>query len=326
MRYDSTGTRTRYIDSTLSIEPMVFQLADAKNCVAFLFGSKPTSKGEPEPVGTCFFVEFSEASGHSNLRYLVTAKHVLIDLQKLGKAVVRLNNPNGGVSYLPVPLEEGEWLLSSDEAIDVAVLPLPWVLGEADYELAFDNLDAPLNGDPWPWPIREGEDVAFTGLVFNFLGKSKNLLALRVGTMALVPDEPIQGLYGGPSQYYVIDVQAYPGNSGAPVWFVSGLSCFLLGVLSAGYPTKAQLHQLATSTFRKEEYYNLGMALVTPIEKVLAIIKPHLERENEMNKKKVAPAPLSPPTPFTRDDMESALRKVSRKVKPSTPDQSSKRT
>jgi hypothetical protein len=259
---------------------MVFQLPDAKKCVAFLFSSHPSSKGEPEPLGTCFFAEVTGVAGGSGLNYLITAKHVLQDLRQAGKAFVRLNDPNGGVSYREIALDEQDWLCNVvDEAVDVAIFPLPWILGAPDYEIGFVNLDVNLSGEPVPWTPREAEDVAFMGLMFNFVGKKRNLLALRVGTIALITDEPIQGLFGGPSKYHIIDVQAYPGNSGAPVWLVSAQMFFLLGVLSAGYPTKAQLIQTKESSWRSEQYYNLGMSLVTPVEKVLEIVKPHIKKQ-----------------------------------------------
>jgi len=318
------GTHLRYAGGVLTFQPMVYPLESAKKTVAILFGGRPSTNGEPSPMGTCFFVEFSVVAGHSNIRYLVTAKHVLADLRKVGKAVVRLNNPSGDVSYLPIPLDEDDWLPSDDDTADVAVLPLPWTLGEDDYEIVFDNLDAPLAGEAWPWAAREGDAVAFTGLMVNFVGKKRNLLALRMGTLSLVTDELIQGEFG-PSKYHVIDAQAYLGNSGAPVWVVSGMSFFVLGVLSAGYPTKAEKIKIP-STWRKEEYYNLAMSLVTPLEKVLDVIRPHLEEEGKMRKEKVAPVPLSAPSKFTKQDMDRALRKVSQKTKPSKPSRSSKRT
>src|SRR5205807_10195131 len=65
------------------------------------------------------------------------------------------------------------------------------------------------------------------------------------GYIALNAAEPLKGKYGL-SDYYVIEAQCYPGNSGSPVWvcydfypdppgqYRGDKKVFLLGTLSAG--------------------------------------------------------------------------------------------
>ena len=178
----------------------------------------------------------------------------------------------GGVAYLPISVHEDEWLVHADDAVDLAIHR--WVSEDSEnHEIGYLNLNGVVANFGRSTFFREGETVAFTGLMPNFAGEMTNLLALRVGTLALVTDELIAGERGtNPANYHVIDAQSYPGNSGAPVWLVVARSFDLIGVLVAGLPTKAALAMRSEPTRHREEYYNLGMTLVTPVERIADIL------------------------------------------------------
>lgn len=268
----------------------------------FLYGSiEGTEAGDPIPVGTGFLLTTSNFQGQ-RFDYLVTAKHVLEQLDKrAGKAFLRMNvgdrsdalRPGEGIVYLK--LEKSGWLFHEDPTVDAVVAPLDKVLlGEeilwpnpqgAQLMVTFhldrlgDILEtaALLATKPdCPWPPFEGEDVIFIGLMVHFQGQATNLPVVRKGSVALVTDEPIKGPYGY-SNYHVINAQSYPGNSGAPVWVYyaraddgTGLhSFYYLGLLSQAYPELEELREMPSTP---HGYYNLGVSLVTPIEKVVEII------------------------------------------------------
>jgi len=101
---------------------------------------------------------------------------------------------------------------------------------------------------------------------------------------------------------------------------------FLLGVLSSAYPERQELFEVPRQHMRgasKQEttgYYNKGISMVVPAEKVVEILNSP-EAENMRKKdepKPVKPAPLAikpgKADKFTQSDFETALKKVSRKL------------
>ncbi|MDP9237909.1 MAG: serine protease [Chloroflexota bacterium] len=234
----------------------------AKACVGFLFAEPGTD--EPEPIGTCFLAVQHLPNGDGE--YLVTAKHVLEGLRKAGAGYVRVSAAQGGVEKIELDLGAGAWLVHDDPAVDLAIQPWSEQSGWRAWSIEHDG-SAPRT----PVMLRETDDVAFTGLMRNFVGATQNLLAIRVGTIALITDEQIEGEYGA-SEYYVIDAQAYPANSGAPVWVVYAGTCFLLGVLAYPFPAPADLRKVKGT---ESAYYNLGMTLVVPLGKITEVLDAH---------------------------------------------------
>jgi hypothetical protein len=275
--------------------------------------------------------------------YIVTARHALEALQKGGLIYLRANRgdrsdalrPGEGVAY--IKLKSEGWLFHPDPTVDLAVGPFDLVADKSATEDAtvsfyIDSLAAIINEPAYlsslpsdrdvPWPPFEGEEVIFIGLMTHFRGQHTNLPIVRTGTIALVTDEPIKGHYGL-SKYHVINATCYPGNSGAPVWVYypraddgSGLhSLYYLGVLTFGYPTLEELRKVRGT---EHAYYNLGLSLVTPIEKVVDILNSEKEakRRSEKSGGGLQGIPLSavPEEPrFSRADFEMALKKVSRR-------------
>jgi len=312
----------------------------AKECVAFLCGSLPGDDGEPDPIGTCFFVR-----GNQRFYYIITAKHVVKKLQVAEQAYLRVNkgkrqpgDPGLGVIYIPTDLSR--WLDHPDPNVDLAVLPLhpkedllgvePLVAGgttkSGSFRIAAMHVEdirqagAFLRSNNIPWPPNEGEDVFFVGLMTVFPGRHRNLPVVRRGSVALIPNEPIRGAYGE-SEHYLIESQAYKGNSGAPVWVLYfGNVLFPLGVLSHAYP---QLEELDNVPNAERAYYNFGISLIVPMEKILDIIDSEAERRRrgETNDELTQGAQLAGDvkSDFTREDFGEALKKVSRRRPKSSP-------
>jgi hypothetical protein len=278
-----------------------------KDSVGFLF-NKAERPGQPKmrPVGTCFFVTMPDQHGNGP-NFLVTAKHVQADLKK--KAFVRLNKKEftpsaddwSGVEYLPLPTYSKDWIFPDDSAIDLAAIL--WSPMETNLRIQFLDdkylergckLSEPgATPSNISWPPKEGDEVVFIAMMAPYTGRDRNYPAVRYGKIALRTDEPIPNGPLGFSEYRVIDAQIYPGHSGSPVWALyqwtqaqspgptlqrvvrsAERTAFPLGVLSGGWPVKEELARTKKKgRDETEAYYKLGIALVTPIEKVLEFLR-----------------------------------------------------
>jgi hypothetical protein len=334
----------------------VYLNREVRECVAFLCSrSKGDNVSEPTPEGTCFLLT-AFGSDSRSYRYIVTAKHVLEGLTRKGTIHLRLNSgkrtvgqPGTGVFYFE--LEKTGWIFHPDPVVDLVVAPLEAVVkpgqtthgGLLMFDLPFDAIiqtPTHLAAIGRQWPPLEAEEILFIGLMLQFQGVSMNLPIVRTGSIALITDDPIKGFYG-PSKYHVINAQAYQGNSGAPVWVQYDDTLYLLGVLAFAFPELEELRKMPGNEI--QAFYNLGVSLVTPIERVVDIVNSDEEqrRRGEGTSRTKPGIPLSGglvpesivsgeirfnPQQFTREDFEAALRRVSRRRQPSQPDEASSET
>ena len=322
------GTRILYFDSVWEEEPVDIDALE-KECTVFLFSSLPGADEDPKPAGTAFIVKANE-----KFVYLVTAKHVHEALSKAGgTSYLRVNkgerNPGDpGLGVIYAPMSRDGWLFHTDPNVDLAVFPFkpletfsgglePQKQGTAKpaqaFQIASLRLDALRRKQVLYTPPGEGTDVFFTGLMVHFHGTKRNLAVVRRGSIALVPDEPVKGRYGE-SDYYLVEVQAYPGNSGAPVYAVEGDDKHLLGVLAFAYP---DLEELRKVRGKEDAYYNLGISLVVPVEKLMDIVDSESEKkrrgeDDELISGVDLSASEEPIQELTKEAMEAALRRVSR--------------
>ncbi len=273
-----------------------------KQCVAPVCGTL-VGAASPTVMGTCFFVKTTNSLG-LQFDYIVTAKHVLDDINKAGgPAFVRFNKGRFGQlnkGTVDIPIPRTGWLMHSDQSVDLAVLstgasvneivdltifpretpPLEDQASDEDYhQFANLGLEKLTHRELVGWPPLEGEQIMFIAITTQFKGVRGNLPTLRMGHLALVTDELIDGWYG-PSQYRVIEAQVYPGNSGAPCWVelvdaTTGKSTwYVLGVVVFSYPALEELNKMRDT---EDRYYNLGLTLVVPIEKVVEIVNSRQE-------------------------------------------------
>ena len=348
----TVGTLIIYhgLDGSREVLPVYIRRAQREKALFLCASPRGREGAEPVPLGTCFILAAS-GQGDQQFHYIVTAKHVLDGLLKMESIYLRVNRgdradplkPGEGLAYLR--LEKDGWLFHPDSTVDAVVGPVDVVLrqdrnkGVGKFTLHMDRIEEILQAPDYlaqqrdtPWPPYEGEDVIFIGLMTRFQGQQTNLPIVRKGSIALVTEELIKGLYGL-SQYYVINVQAYPGNSGGPVWVYyeraddgSGLhSLYYLGILVVGYPAIEELTK--TSGTDPVGYYNLGVSLVTPIEKVIDIMnaKSEIERRTKAGMPAVFPgvalSSIEDEPSSSSAEFDSVLRTVSRRVTLSEPDQ-----
>ena len=251
---------------------------EEKECVGFLAIDDPTTRGrDKEVVGTAFFVNVWNRDHTNPTPYLVTAKHVWQDyFAGARQGYIRLNRASqSGVEY--VPLQDG-WFFHPDSAVDIAALP--WSRGDLslDYTITSLQLDKVIATPSFlkdkhiPWPPKEGEDTWLVGLMTQFYGEERNFPVVRRGHVALATQEPVEGIYGY-SDYYFVETQIYPGNSGSPIWVSYNNTLFLLGILAAGHPVEQELLRRLDDKWRKVTYYNLGIALVVPAQKLVEVLE-----------------------------------------------------
>jgi hypothetical protein len=300
---------------------------ELKSCVGLLYVNRSDSKGRRRViVGTCFFVGVFDRHGNS-LNFLVTAKHVWEDAQRFLPLILRLNRaqvPPGQMGVIDFKLPKDRWIFHRDKGVDLAVLN--WSTPERNIDLWVHDVNSVIperlarRGN---WPPVEGDEVFFAAMVSQYHGRERLYPTFRFGRIALVTDETINGKYGL-SDYRVIDAQVYPGNSGAPVWVAyptpvrrtgNGLTqdknVYLMGVLAAGWPAKEEVFYRGKKN-GVAEYVNLGIALVTPAEKILEIVKsPEVQAMVENRETDIEPDPV----PLSVLPNEERAKKVIRKRK-----------
>ena len=224
-------------------------ISEQKKAVVFIFGTihplNPDNSAMRDiqgnrvavnvPLGTGFFVGYPDrrlGAGY-NFSYLVTAKHVLQDVDGtfLASVTVRLNlkypagdSEVGFIRDLPVTDAQGNllWFHSEDQAEDVVVLPL----FPDEHEFEFTTIstrrflsDQALHSGA----VAEGDELYFIGLMEQYYGVRRNYPLVRRGTLALLTDESID-TPSGRQKVVIAELASWPGNSGSPVFLRGGIA------------------------------------------------------------------------------------------------------
>jgi len=260
------------------------------NCVGFvLYKDKD---GNPHYCGTAFFIgEYIEDIDKSFV-YIVTAKHVVAGIKTVendGNLYLRVNVKNGDTGLATINLDD--WEYHDDPFVDAAVYFGALNSEDVDYNtFPIDHLatDEIINNEE----IGIGDEICMTGLFVNHFGKKRNLPILRTGNIAMMPSEPVQAKLGDknvPMEAYLAECRSIGGLSGSPVFVHLGpwrrkhevtdprTDIFYLLGLAQGHwdqsiykedePAISDINNIL-----KEEAVNKGVAIITPIKKVLDII------------------------------------------------------
>jgi hypothetical protein len=238
------ATLTIFLASTCAYSQTV--PPDFKKAVCFIFGrsSPHLPNGEPvkgpdgaavvlqeAPLGTGFFVSYPDPRGGSNFGfvYLVTAKHVLKDWdgRYLQTIKIRLNlKDTGGFDFADVPVTDDKgsllWFIDEQDSSNEAAL-YPLLPDQKKFDYKFVPTQMFVTNDTFATAnVAEGDRVFFVGLLPQFYGVSRNYPVVRNGTVALITDEKIPVGNIGPHRLYVVEMSAWPGNSGSPVFLQLG--------------------------------------------------------------------------------------------------------
>lgn len=266
------------------------------DCVCFLGvnlqGGADTNKFFS--FGTGFFVGL-EQDGH-HFGYLVTAKHVVDEAQRggYGRLFARVNTHAGG--HANIELRENDaWIRWTNDAIDVAVLPLPNLDSRVFSHryipmkmLASNHLIAELGIGP-------GDDLFSVGLFTLKAGKQCNLPIVRTGIIAAMPSQAEPFTRKGETYHaYLAEMRSIGGLSGSPVFVFLDPSRIVkprvpddaqfviacLGLVRGHWDLEREMSDTievaesadASMGYSKGENLNTGIAVVTPIHYVLGIL------------------------------------------------------
>lgn len=253
-----------------------------QKCVGFLMYRGKRRDG-PELAGTAFLVQYPIAVTGKALLYLVTAYHVIahvIQHSVDGKVWLRANLKDGRI--INIETHASDWYRHpTDTSVDVAVLPWQptleqgWQLdlvpiGTNDLFGTEENLRAA--------DVGIGDDIFITGLFSRFIGNESNLPIIRMGSIALIPREPVSTKFGD-MEAVLVEVRSIGGLSGSPVFVyhfgprivkpeTRGVF-YLLGLVHGHWDMPTDASQ--DSAFDSERL-NMGIAIVVPAQKIMEVI------------------------------------------------------
>lgn len=252
-----------------------------RTCVAFI-GYKMADETY-KMAWSVYFVNNDRNS--SALNYAVTAKHVIekIKWKWLEHVYLRLNTREDGAMWLKTDVKN--WILSSDENTDVAILKISLP------EESFDHKLYPLS---WAVTVNTistheidvGDEIFITGLFRNYYGNEKNIPIVRVGNIAAMPEEKIKTKFHL-MDAFLIEWRSIGWLSWSPVfvnlwvhryinWSVKQSTgwtvFFLLGMIYGHFDNiDEQIDNIVEDT-SGNNHINVWIAIVTPINKVIELV------------------------------------------------------
>jgi Trypsin-like peptidase domain len=232
------------------------------------------------PRGTGFI-----ASLPGTQRYLVTARHVVAGIAEAGQQIrIRFSQEAGGVGFATGPWDK--WRFhprSNEEAVDIAVLPISIRRSETIYAhvpLPGAELTTELSKE---LQVGVGDEVFVVGLFTSHYGQTKNVPIVRIGNIALMPEEPVKTKKQGYIEAYLIEARSIAGLSGSPVFIhfppyrhvknalikASVSIPMLLGVMHGHFDTDPSALDVVIEDRASRIGVHTGIGVVTPVSKVL---------------------------------------------------------
>lgn len=261
----------------------------------FFIGFKDHVKQDLTPVGSAVYLCNNEATQG----YAVTAAHVINELKNRGvteiyifinshKNKIPLNDGKEGRNFAPPKLayetNVNDWKMDkNDQTLDISYYPINFS-GEVIDSIAI-KFDACMDNEIFTkQEIGLGEEVVITGLFHQHFGNQKNIPIVRVGNLAALNEEKVKTKLGL-MDAYLIEARSIGGISGAPVYFNLGHSRFmdgtvkhithaegngtiLMGIIHGHYDENIS----DVNDQNLYEKINMGIAIVTPIQKAIALI------------------------------------------------------
>ena len=175
-------------------------------CPIYFYRSVNAALAGEKTGGTGFLVGIE--IGEYVCVYAVTNAHVIRD----GFAVIRINTVAGATDI--VDASGHTWFAHFDEDVAVTEIELteqhlvrwlPESIFIEDNELTYHG-------------IAPGNNIFMVGRFINLDGAQQNTPALRFGTIAIAPREPILNALGNPCPAYVVEMHSISGYSGSPVF------------------------------------------------------------------------------------------------------------
>jgi len=307
-----------------------------RGCVCFVY---VRVNEKMRPVGTAFFVRVDD-----DAHLLVTALHLLSGARELkdrggdGLLYVRVNTTDGSSEILKI--RDEDWATPEQTPLTADVACCFWRYGDDLYDYRTVFTDSWLTDDvARVESVGVGDDLFLTGLFVNHHGKERNLPIVRVGNIAAMPGEPVD-TPTGPVEAYLVETRSVGGLSGSPVFINmgtlrydedgvdvrqrTGRVWYLLGVMK-GHWSSARQAAPGDGGGLSDEYVNMGIAIVTPITKVVPLLSDPKIREPveaivEAERAKMLPVDDASDAPNEEfDRFEDLTRKLVQTPKPEKP-------
>lgn len=260
-----------------------------KKCVAFV--ALQMADETFRLVGTVFFI-VRDKQKH-NYSYAVTAKHVIEGVKNKGleKVFLKLNLTDGQSGLFATNISD--WIYHNDKNVDIAIHPI-------GLQSNFDHLLYPESAFATSEFINKneidvGDEVIITGLFKHHHGTTRNLPIVRIGNISAMVGERIQTketLMDG----YLIEARSIGGLSGSPVFINLGIvrklggqikHCQgddfhnLLGLIYGHYDSNVGQIDQANTDSNENERVNTGIAIVTPVTKIIDMFNQDNVKEHE---------------------------------------------
>ncbi|WP_131809911.1 hypothetical protein [Mycolicibacterium elephantis] len=267
--------------------------------------------GKYIPRGTAFFmgIPIPGDPGGRLMGVVVTALHVIWKIEeKQHQIFLRVNTQDGGFDYVEMPFSEWSRPDHSDGIVDAAACYFPHDnIQKFDFKffgeehIATSELMAAED-------IGIGDEVYLAGLFVSHAGQGRNEPIVRSGTIAAMPAEEVLTTQGY-MRAYLIESRSVGGLSGSPVFVDVSLyrqdsngriqlrgsnqtAWYLIGLIRghwdatdslpfrSDYSSETDFNVPAEdgAMDERDERVNMGIAIVTPIERVLPLIHDAAQR------------------------------------------------
>ena len=273
-------------DEALMLVPPAVQ-----KCVVFIIYKNKFTKTDIL-AGTAFFVSIKEGEFGLNFVYLVTAKHVIEDIEEKSldnRVYLRINQKNKPSMTLSSSLNQWKFHPSLSKPINkpmyVDVAALAWAPDVEIYDCIFVPSTMAVTADVISKEgVGCGDEVFITGLFTQHFGLQRNLPIVRIGNIACMPSEPVQTTEYGPIEAYLVEARSIGGLSGSPVFLhLSGMRkgslklgvepIYWLGLMHGHFDL---MNTGVVDAITQDNLYNLkinmGIAIVVPVAKILEVL------------------------------------------------------
>ena len=270
----SIGGERRYVLAPAG-EKIDMRVPDeVRQCTVFLAAQVSSNRAHRKFIGTAFIVSvpFQDPLAEKALLYLVTARHV-IEAAEGENIWVRANMQDGSSNM--VETKKSLWLTHpTDNSVDVAVLPFNF---QGPLLAKYVPVSMLLTGEiTKEKKIGTGDEVFLTGLFAQLQGSERNLPIVRLGNIAMMPDERVPTSMG-PIEAYLIEARSIGGLSGSPVFVRETLvgvlgSVYLLGLMHGHWDIPPENKNDTIDATGNNNAVNMGIAIVVPAEKIREVI------------------------------------------------------
>ncbi|MGA7075193.1 MAG: serine protease [Halobacteriota archaeon] len=268
---------------------MAFITRDYLNCVIAI-GDETDTPDSPDWVGTGFLVGRpyrKDGIALGNHVFLVTNKHVI---EGMDSFIVRFNPLEGGVimSHRFVLIDSKNkkrlWTSHLNDDIDIAAIEVnSGLLHQHKRLFGYFLLDEHLMSFDKMAFISEGDFVYVLGYPMNLVDPYWHYPIVRSGTVARIQD-----MLDDRKLDFLLDVLAFPGNSGSPVILkpeISGIegatpigTSYVIGIITSHEVYREVAISPQTGNTRVTFEENSGLARALPAKYISETVEAHFNR------------------------------------------------